>query len=70
MDDHNPAVILQGYDKMCAMKTLFSSSDWQLVAQLATIWSICPLRPVAILFESLMVAAHLYTLGENATTRH
>ena len=22
MDDHNPAVILQGYDKMCAMKTV------------------------------------------------
>ena len=26
MDDHNPAVILQGYDKMCAMKTLFYHS--------------------------------------------
>ena len=26
MDDHNPAVILQGYDKMCAMKTVFYHS--------------------------------------------
>ena len=27
-------------------------------SQLAAIWSFCPMRPVATLFESLMVAAH------------
>ena len=26
MDDHNPAVILQGYDSMCTMKTVFYHS--------------------------------------------